>query len=138
MSALSHADRRRIFGEAVTAFGRKEFDRFERYFIADAVFEWPYLPVESWPHTMVGTRAFRESSEKGMADFDPYNHKVTRFYDQVEADLLIAEYVSDTIYRPNGKRYSNQYLGIVRFAGGKIGYWKEYINPVVVKDVMGL
>jgi ketosteroid isomerase-like protein len=133
----SHETRRRLFDEMVTAFGRKEFDAFERYFTPDAVFEWPYVPVEGWPHTMIGVRAFRESAENGMADFDPYNHKVTRFYDQAEPDLLIAEYFSDSVYHPNGKRYSNHYLGIVRFDGDKISYWKEYINPVTIKNVMG-
>ena len=138
ISSLSHADRRRMFDEMVTAFGHKDFDRFETYLTPEAVFEWPYLPVEGWPQTMSGARAFREMCERGMVDFDPYNHKVTRFYDQVEPDLLIVEYFSDTTYRPSGKRYSNQYLGIVRFAGDKVSYWKEYINPLTVKNVMGL
>ena len=133
-----HTTRRRLFDEMVTAFGRKEFDTFEGYFTPEAVFEWPYLPVEGWPYTMIGVHAFRESSERGMADFDPYNHKVTRFYDLVEPDMLIAEYFSDTTYHPNSRRYSNQYLGIIKFDGDRICYWKEYINPMTVKDVMGL
>ncbi len=132
------AHKRRLFKEMVTAFGRKEFDLFETYFIADAVFEWPYLPVPDFPPRMVGVHAFRLATERGMADFDPYRHRVTQFYDMIEPDLLIAEYESDTIYHPTGRPYANKYLGIVRFAGQKIGYWKEYINPLLIKEAMGL
>ena len=39
MSHLSHAERRRLFDEMVTAFGRRDFDRFETYLTPDAVFE---------------------------------------------------------------------------------------------------
>ncbi|MDB5394791.1 MAG: hypothetical protein JWM91_2297 [Rhodospirillales bacterium] len=130
--------KRRLFDEMVSAFGRKEFDLFETYFIADAVFEWPYLPVPDFPHTMVGVHAFRLATERGMADFDPYRHRVTQFYDMVDTNMLIAEYESDTVYHPTGKPYANKYLGIVRFTGDKISYWKEYINPMLIKDVMGI
>jgi ketosteroid isomerase-like protein len=129
--------KRQLFDQMVTAFGRKEFDTFETYFIADAVFEWPYPPVPDFPHTMVGVHAFRLATERGMADFDPYRHRVTRFYDMIEPDMLIAEYESDTVYHPTGRPYANKYLGIVRFEGEKIAYWKEYINPLTIKEAMG-
>ena len=131
------ARKRQLFDEMVTAFGRKEFDRFETYLTPDAVFEWPYLPVPDFPHRMVGTHAFRRATEQGMADFDPYRHKVTEFFDCVEHDLLIAEYESDTVYHPTGRPYANKYLGVVRFAGEKVSYWKEYINPLTIKETMG-
>ena len=131
------ARKRQLFDEMVTAFGRQEFDLFETYLIPDAVFEWPYLPVPDFPHRMAGTHAFRLATEQGMADFDPYRHKVTKFFDCVERDLLIAEYESDTVYHPTGRPYANKYLGIVRFTGEKISYWKEYINPLTITEAMG-
>jgi ketosteroid isomerase-like protein len=129
--------KRQLFDEMVTAFGRKEFDLFETYLIPEAVFEWPYLPVPDFPSRMVGTHAFRLATERGMADFDPYRHRVTQFYDTVEPDLLIAEYESDTVYHPTGRAYANKYLGIVRFTGEKVSWWKEYINPLTIKEAMG-
>jgi ketosteroid isomerase-like protein len=130
------ARKRQLFDEMVAAFGRKEFDLFETYLTQDAVFEWPYLPVPDFPSRMVGAHAFRLATERGMADFDPYRHKVTQFYDAVEPDLLIAEYESDTVYHPTGRPYANKYLGIVRFTGEKVSYWKEYINPLTIKEAM--
>jgi ketosteroid isomerase-like protein len=85
---------------------------------------------------MVGTRQFRETTEQGMAAFEPLGHQVDRIYDLSEPDMLIAEYHSDTTFPANGRRYSNHYLGIVRFSGDKISYWKEYINPMTVQEVM--
>jgi ketosteroid isomerase-like protein len=131
------ARKRRLFEEMVTAFGRKEFDLFETYFVPDAIFDWPYLPVPDFPSRMIGVHAFRVATEAGMADFDPYRHKVTQFYDCIDPDLLIAEYESDTIYHPTGRKYANKYLGIVRFSDERINYWKEYINPLTIKEAMG-
>jgi ketosteroid isomerase-like protein len=132
------ARKRRLFEEMVTACGRKEFDRFETYFVSDAIFDMPYLPLPDFPSRLIGVHAIRVAIEAGMADFDPYRHKVTQFYDCVEPDLLIAEYESDTVYHPTERKYANKYLGIVRFDGEKISYWKEYLNPLTIKEVMGL
>lgn len=131
------ARKRQLFDEMVTCFGRKEFDRFETYFVPDAVFDWPYLPVPDFPNRMVGVHKFRLATEQGMADFDPYRHRVTQFFDMIEQDMLIAEYESDTVYHPTGRPYANKYLGIVRFTGEKISWWKEYINPLTIKEAMG-
>ena len=134
---LSHARMRELFEEMVTAFGRMELDRFQSFMTADAIYEWPYLPVPGWPHRMQGTAEFAAMTAKGMADFGGLNHKVRRFYDLVEPDTLIVEYYSDTVHGPSGRRYANEYLGIVRFEGEKMSYWKEYIVPSRVAAVMG-
>ncbi len=132
------ARKRQLFNDMVTAFGHKDFDRFETYFIPDAVFDWPYLPVSGFPSRIVGVHKFRLTTEQGMADFDPYRHRVTQFFDLIEPDMLIAEYESDTFYHPTGRPYANKYLGIVRFTGEKISWWKEYINPLTIKEAMGI
>jgi len=129
---------RGIFNRLVTALGAKDFDTVEALLTADVVCEWPYLPMTGMAPVMHGNRTFREFCEQGMAQFDPYRHKITAYYDLIEPDALIAEYFSDTVFHPTGARYSNHYLGIARFRGDKVCFWKEYINPLTIKDAMGL
>ena len=129
---------RRLFTAVLDAIGSKDFDRLESLLTDDVLCEWPYRPLPDMAETMVGNRAFRAFCEDGMRPFDPYRHTATAFYDLVEPDALIAEYYSDTVYHPNGRRYSNRYLGIVRFRGEQINYWKEYINPLTVKETLGI
>jgi uncharacterized protein len=126
-----------MFTALITAFGAKDFDGFARYMRSDTVFEWPYLPLADFPDRMVGGDAFVAAARVGMADCDPYGHVVDTFYDQLDPDVLIVEYHSDTIHRPSGRRYANNYLGIVRFEEDRVVFWKEYINPLPVLEVYG-
>lgn len=128
---------RDIFTEMITAYGRKDFETFESYLQEDAVFEWPFRPLEDFPDSMVGSANFVAASREGMADCHPYNHKVDRFYDQLDAEMLIVEYHSDTIHIPSNKRYANRYLGILRFSGNKVALWREYVNPLPILNVYG-
>jgi ketosteroid isomerase-like protein len=129
---------RDIFERLITALGNKDFDGVEALLTEDAVFDWPYLPLDTMAERMIGAKTFRDFCEQGMATCDPYRHKMTAFYDLLEPDALIAEYYSDTIFNPTGARYSNKYLAIARFRGDRVCYWKEYINPMIVKNVMGI
>jgi uncharacterized protein len=120
---------RELFTDLITAYGAKDFDRFETFMRNDTVFE--------WPEKMVGGANFRATSEAGMKDCDPYGHVVDQFFDQFDPDTLIVEYHSDTIHHPTGRRYSNKYLGILRFEDEKVVYWKEYVNPLTILEVYG-
>lgn len=128
---------RDLFTDLITAYGAKDFDRFGSFLKEDARFEWPYLPLRDFPSEMTGRDAFIETSRVGMADCDPYGHVVDTFHDQVDPDMLIVEYHSDTTHHPTGRRYANTYLGILRFEGDKVAWWKEYINPLPVLEVYG-
>jgi ketosteroid isomerase-like protein len=128
---------RGLFEQLITAFGRKDFETFAKFVHPEALFEWPYLPLKEFPTTMRGRDAFIETSKTGMANSDGYNHKVDVYYDQLDPDMLIVEYHSDTAVKPSGDRYANVYLGILRFEGDLVTYWKEYVNPLPILEVYG-
>ena len=62
------------------------------------------------------------------AMFDPFRIEITEVYAGFENDVLVAEYKSDAIVKHNGKHYLNRYVGIFRFDGDKIVFWREYHN----------
>jgi ketosteroid isomerase-like protein len=128
---------RELFAEMISAYGAKDFDRFAEFLRDDTLFEWPYLPLADFPSSMVGGDAFVATSKVGMANSEPYNHKVDRFFDLADPDMLIVEYHSDTHHTGAGKRYANKYLGILRYEGDKVVYWKEYVNPLPILEVYG-
>jgi len=116
--------------------GHKEFDAFEQCLAPDIFQDWPYLPIPNMPSSIIGRKQLRDFIEAGSAQFDPYAYRIHQFYDLVDPSMLIVEYTSHTIYHPTGQPYSNTYLGIVRFDSGKIIYWREYLNPLIIKETM--
>lgn len=128
---------RAVFEQMMDAFGRKDFETLAAYLRDDTVFEWPYLPLKDFPAVTVGRAKFIEGAKAGMAQSDPYAFKITRMYDLAEENMLIAEYTSSTIYHPLNSPYSNSYLGILKFEGDQVVYWKEYLNPLAVLEAHG-
>lgn len=129
---------RAIFSELIAAYGRKDFDSFARHVHPDAVFEWPYLPLQEFPERMLGRDAFIAASRAGMVDCDGYHHQIDCFYDQLDPDCVVVEYHSGTILESTGTPYANKYLGILKFDGDLVTYWKEYVNPLPIIEAFGL
>lgn len=127
-----------LFTQLITAYGAKDFDTFALYVHPDALFDWPYLPLKIFPREVRGREAFIEISKAGMADCDGYGHVVDRFYDMLDPDMVIVEYHTDVILPKSGRRYANSYLGILRFEGDEVVYWREYVNPLPVIEAYGL
>jgi ketosteroid isomerase-like protein len=63
------------------------------------------------------------------AMFEPFRIEVTATYPGEDGETLIAEYRSDAVVKHNDRSYLNRYVGIFRFAGDKISFWREYHNP---------
>ncbi|MFS2068313.1 nuclear transport factor 2 family protein [Pseudomonas sp. CT11-2] len=125
-----------LFVRMLGHLGRKEFDEFEACLAPDLLQEWPYRPVPNMPSTLVGNRALRTLIERGMAPFDPYAYEIESIHDLLEPNTLIAEYSSHSFYHPTSRPYSNTYLSIFRFADDKIVYWREYVNPLIIKEAL--
>jgi ketosteroid isomerase-like protein len=127
---------REIFVRMLGHLGRKEFDAFEACLTEDFVQEWPYKPLPSMPDSLSGARAVRDLIEKGMSDFTPYAYQIHSIHDLMEPDALIAEYSSHAHFRPRNVAYSNCYISVLRFRNGRICYWREYVNPLIIKEAL--
>ena len=69
-----------------------------------------------------------------MAGLD---YRIDAIYESLDPDLLIAEYHSDSRHLATGIPYANRDLGILRFREGLVCYWREYINPLKVSEMLG-
>jgi ketosteroid isomerase-like protein len=135
-SSVTRERNRAAFSAMLGHLGRKEFDQFEAYLADDVYQDWPYRPIPTMAESLVGRRALRDFIERATSDFDPYNYTISRFYDMADPDSLIVEYSSQTVYLPRAMPYANQYLSILRFAEGKIVYWREYVNPLIISEAL--
>lgn len=136
--AQRRAHLRDVFARLITAYGTKDFDTFARFVDPQAEFDWPYLPLKEFPDRMVGRDQFIAMSRSGMEDCDGYHHQIDRFYDMADPDMVLVEYHSGTVLRSSGKPYGNKYLGILRFEGDMVVYWREYVNPLPIIEAFGL
>jgi ketosteroid isomerase-like protein len=125
-----------LFLKLLGHLGRKEFEPLAQCLAADLVQEWPYLPLASMPHVLHGRDALLELMQRGMADFDPYCYEVDAVHDMLDPNMLVAEYRSNSFYRPRRLPYANRYISVLRFREGKLAHWVEYVNPLIIKEAM--
>lgn len=125
-----------LFLRMLGHLGRKEFDAFEACLTADFVQEWPYKPLPSLPDRLSGAKAVRTLIEQGMSDFAPYEYHVETLHALEDAYGLIAEYTSHSHFIPRDVVYSNRYIGVLRFREDRVCYWREYVNPLIIKETL--
>ncbi len=76
-----------------------------------------------------GLDAWNQLQRATFPLFRGFTLQLGEVYDCVDADTLIAEYRSEAIVVRNDNEYRNRYIGVFRFADGKIAAWKEFHNP---------
>ena len=128
---------RALFERMLNALGRKDFDEFEACLADDILLEWPYPVMDGFPTEQRGAHWLRDSLEQSLRDFTPYAYRITAIHDMSDPDKLIAEYSSHSEYLPTGTPYSNRYISLIEFGGGRITRWREYVNPQVVERTLG-
>lgn len=137
LSDMTTSSNREIFTRMLTALGSKEFDIFEQLLADDLVCEWPFAVMEGFPSKMVGARKLREALEVSFRTFTPYNFRILEIHDLTAPDRLIAEYSSHSTYLPRNVPYSNRYIAVVDFRGGRVSAWREYLNPLPIGEALG-
>ena len=128
---------RSVFLTMLQALGSKDFDTFERCLDAELLCEWPYVVMEGFPTELRGGRRLREALEVSFEAFAPYDYRIVEIHSLEDPDRLIAEYTSHSRYLPRDVPYSNRYVGIFDFREGRISRWREYVNPLIVREALG-
>ncbi len=127
---------RALFEDMLGNLGNAQFEAACALLAEDVRCDWPYPPTPQGPDELVGRATVLAFFKAGMSAFAPYRYTIEQIYDLVDPDTLIAEYSSHTRVLADSRPYENRYIGIVRFAGGLITYWREYINPVPVLAIL--
>ena len=130
------AANRSAMEEILRRLGSQDFEGACSLLDEDVHCDWPYPPMRDSAPVIQGRAAVEKFFREGMSAFDPYRYEITAVFELLDPDCLIAEYHSNSKLLASGAPYRNDYLGIFRFRGGKVSHWREYINPVVVAEVL--
>jgi ketosteroid isomerase-like protein len=68
------------------------------------------------------------------ARFASVSYEVTRTFETVDPDLVIAEVRGNNTVRGSDRRYRNHYVTFVHFRDDRVIQWIEYSNPMVYRD----
>lgn len=117
--------------QALAAISAGDADAFSALFSDDYVLELPSIRPE--PIRVEGKAAATESVRQS---FQTLRIKMTlvEVHELANGDL-IAEYKGDTTIIPTGRQLKNEYVGIWRFADGKITFTREYYDTEVGAQV---
>jgi len=130
------AANRALMAEMLRRLGTQQWEPACALLSEDVLCDWPYRPLASLPSELRGRETLRAFFERGMSAFEPYRYEITQVYELSDPDALIAEYRSSSRLLASRARYQNAYLGIFRFRNGEICYWREYLDPQRVAEVM--
>ncbi|HPG24470.1 MAG: nuclear transport factor 2 family protein [Spirochaetaceae bacterium] len=129
-------ENRAILTELLRRLGTQDYHGACAMMTEDVLCDWPYLPMPGLAHEIRGRDAMEAFFAGGMSAFEPYRYEITAVFDLLDPNRLIAEYRSNSTFKPSGAPYQNHYVGIFEFQDGAVSYWREYINPDTVARVL--
>lgn len=124
---------KQTFIDMLSSLGRQDFDHCSRYLDPDIYADWPYNPAPGCPDSLRGRDQLLAYFQAGMTSFTPHDYRLDEIHELLDPNRLIAEYGSRSRFRPTDTPYLNRYCSVLHFRDGLITYWREYLNPVVVR-----
>jgi ketosteroid isomerase-like protein len=120
--------------QMLAAVSACDVDRYLACVDDDVVYEAPYY-AEMEPRR--GRAELGAMLTNLSARFASVSYEVTRTFETVDPDLVIAEVRGDNVVRDAGRRYRNHYVMFVHFRENRVVHWIEYSNPMVYRDATG-
>jgi uncharacterized protein len=102
----------------------------------DVVFEY-VISVPGYPRRVEG----RQNIVDLYRDYDSYmtvrSADNLRVYRDLAASVTVLEYEVHGESAQAGRPYNNRFVSIVTIKGGKVAWWRDYVDPVAVFDGAG-
>ena len=102
----------------------------------DVVFEY-VISVPGYPRRVEG----RQNIIDLYRDYDSYmtvrSADNLRVYRDPAASVTVLEYEVHGESAQTGRPYNNRFVSIVTIKGGKVTWWRDYLDPVAVFDAAG-
>lgn len=130
------SENHKVLHEMLRRLGTQDYSGACELLTPDVICDWPYPPVADGPTEIRGRHRIEKFFSIGMSNFDPYRYEITRVFDLVDPNQLIAEYHSQSRFKPSDAPYRNDYLSIFQFDGGLVSHWREYVNPLVISEIL--
>jgi ketosteroid isomerase-like protein len=119
-----------LLRRAFAAIGAADVDALGGLYTDDYVLELPYAKPR--PVRVEGLGAALDYLRRAFQVFR-FELAITGVHELVGGDL-VAEYTSEGTVVPTGRRYANSYVGLWRFAGGRVRSTREWYDPMVAAE----
>jgi ketosteroid isomerase-like protein len=126
---MSTVDHEKTISSLFERLSARDFTGVVELMHDDVEFDLAFAP-EMLPMPVQGKQSLTDLLTNVIgAMFEPFRIDVTAFYPGADGQTIVAEYASDAVVKHNGRPYANRYVGIFRFDGDRIAFWREYHNP---------
>jgi ketosteroid isomerase-like protein len=116
--------------------GLAEGERYFDLFAEDVLMEFIYAPPGT-PPSLRGRQAIIDSFRGYGKIISLDRMSDAKVYRTQEPGVVVLEYASHGTGVVTGKPYHQNYVSIVTIRDGKVVYWRDYSNPLVVIDTIG-
>jgi uncharacterized protein len=120
-----------VLRHALAAVSVGDADAFGALFADDYVLEMPFVKPE--PLRVEGRAVATEFARQAFQALR-IKMTITNVHELTNGDL-IAEYTGEGTVLPTGRRFTNHYVGLWRFADGKIASTREWYDTEVAAEV---
>lgn len=127
-------DAEALLREAMDAFSRRDLDHLLGLLDDDVVVEMPYEAGHGMAR--LDKARFREVLELLHRMYARFSIEFDRILPLEGGRGVVAEYHGDAEFKGSGVAYANTYCGIFLMEGGRITHWKEFDNPVVLREAL--
>jgi uncharacterized protein len=101
----------------------------------NGVLEFPFR-LSIYPEKVTGKNEIREYI-RHFPDYLEVVFSAPSFYDTEDPSLVIAEFEAKGKMKTTGNPYNQRYISVVKTSGGKIDFYRDFWDPVVLQTALG-
>jgi uncharacterized protein len=102
----------------------------------DAVQDMPFSPPE-FPKRLEGKKAIARHYSSLPQTVGKMVFLDLKLYPMQDPNWILAEYRGEIEVLATGRFYNNRYCGLFQFKNGKIALFREYYNPLTLREGFG-
>ena len=114
----------------------KDLDNWINLWTEDAVQDMPFSPPE-FPSRLEGREAISKHYSSLPQAVGKIDFLDLKLYTMQDPDWILAEYCGEIEVLATGRLYKNRYCGLFYLRNGKIALFREYYNPLTLREGFG-
>lgn len=114
----------------------KNMDAWGELWTEDAVQEMPFSPA-GFPTRVEGREALQKHYSGLPEAYGAMAFPDLVLFPMLDPNWVLAEYRGDIDVLATGRPYNNHYCGLFHLRDGKIAFFREYYNPIVLAEAFG-
>ena len=115
---------------------KKDMENWIELWTEDAVQDMPFSPPE-FPSRLEGKEAIARHYSSLPSAVGKMDFLKLKLYPMQDLNWILAEYRGEIEVLATGRLYNNSYCGLFHLRDGKIALFREYYNPLTLREGFG-